>query len=237
MFGLLSRRRKQRQSGALSMKDRRFDIILSRLLAYACVPDFYDFNEIINYHFSRFPLKPQDARGKPAPGAALFRAKRYDAATKALTEAVKVPDTATTAQYYLGSIARQEGRLDEAIRELQQALKANPDYTDALAELGDEERVRARGKALAARVGDQPESLRGELQSADLVRARERRARSGAGGAVRRGQKIARREGSGIPAHGRNTPLPDPVRRNVTFIQRTIVHHVSLPDASGRPLR
>jgi tetratricopeptide (TPR) repeat protein len=53
-----------------------------------------------------------------------------------LTEAVKIPDTATTAQYYLGSIARQEGRLDEAIQELQQALKANPDYTDALAELG-----------------------------------------------------------------------------------------------------
>jgi tetratricopeptide (TPR) repeat protein len=54
MFGLLSRRRKQRQSGALSMKDRRFDTILSRLLAYASVPDVYDFNEIINYHFFRF---------------------------------------------------------------------------------------------------------------------------------------------------------------------------------------
>ena len=54
MFGLLSRRRKQRQSVALSIKDRRFDTILSRLLAYASVPDVYDFNEIINYHFFRF---------------------------------------------------------------------------------------------------------------------------------------------------------------------------------------
>jgi hypothetical protein len=36
------------------MKDRRFDTILSRLLAYSSVPDVYDFNEIINYHI--FPI-------------------------------------------------------------------------------------------------------------------------------------------------------------------------------------
>ncbi|MBO0862031.1 MAG: tetratricopeptide repeat protein [Chloracidobacterium sp.] len=53
-----------------------------------------------------------------------------------LTEAVKGPDTAITAQYYLRSIAREEGRLDEAVQELQQALKADPNYADALAELG-----------------------------------------------------------------------------------------------------
>src|SRR5262249_31461255 len=68
--------------------------------------------------------------------AALFRAKQYDAATRMLTEVVKVSDTATAAHYYLGSVARQNGRLDDAIQELRQALKANPDYTDALAELG-----------------------------------------------------------------------------------------------------
>ena len=44
--------------------------------------------------------------------------------------------TATTAHYYLGCVARQNDRLDDAIRELQQALKANPVYADALAELG-----------------------------------------------------------------------------------------------------
>ncbi|MGZ7270797.1 tetratricopeptide repeat protein, partial [Streptococcus pyogenes] len=75
-------------------------------------------------------------RGKLALGAALFKAKQYDSATRVLMEVVKVSETATIARYYLGSIARQNGRLDDAIQELQRALKVNPDYTDALAELG-----------------------------------------------------------------------------------------------------
>src|SRR5215475_655045 len=52
MSGLLSRRRKRRQSGLLSMKDHKFDTILSRLLAYANIPDVSNFNRTINHHFS-----------------------------------------------------------------------------------------------------------------------------------------------------------------------------------------
>jgi Tfp pilus assembly protein PilF len=47
-----------------------------------------------------------------------------------------ISETATAAHYYLGAIALQERRLDEAHTELEQALKSKPDYADALAELG-----------------------------------------------------------------------------------------------------
>ncbi|MEJ7618017.1 MAG: tetratricopeptide repeat protein [Pyrinomonadaceae bacterium] len=92
--------------------------------------------EAIPYFEKYLRLKPQDPRGKLALGAALFRAKDYHAATKILTEATAHPENATTARYYLGSIARQQGRIDEAVSELELALKAKPDYPDALAELG-----------------------------------------------------------------------------------------------------
>ena len=53
-----------------------------------------------------------------------------------MREAVKTPPTASTAHYYLGCIAIQEGRLDEAHSELEEALKGNAKYADAWAELG-----------------------------------------------------------------------------------------------------
>jgi tetratricopeptide (TPR) repeat protein len=96
----------------------------------------HDPGEAIPYFEKYIRLKPDDPRGKLALGAAYFRAKQYEAAARLLLEAARVPEIATTAYYYLGSIARQNGRLDEAIRELEHALKNNPDYADALAELG-----------------------------------------------------------------------------------------------------
>lgn len=92
--------------------------------------------EAIPYFEKYLRLKPEDERGKLALGAALFRAKDYAAASKVLTEAVKYPGNATTAHFYLGSIARHQGRLEKAVHELELALKAKPDYPDALAELG-----------------------------------------------------------------------------------------------------
>jgi tetratricopeptide (TPR) repeat protein len=81
-------------------------------------------------------LRPQDSRAKLALGAALFRAKDYDAAVPRLKEATMIRETATAAHYYLGAIALEEHRLDEARTELEEALKSKPDYADALAELG-----------------------------------------------------------------------------------------------------
>ncbi|HEY8460698.1 MAG TPA: tetratricopeptide repeat protein [Blastocatellia bacterium] len=95
-----------------------------------------DPTEAVPYFEKYVRLKPRDARGKLALGAALMRADRYDAATRALTEAAKDSDAAAAAHFYLGAVARRSGRLDAAVLELRQALKANPDYADALAELG-----------------------------------------------------------------------------------------------------
>jgi tetratricopeptide (TPR) repeat protein len=81
-------------------------------------------------------LRPQDPLGKLALGAVLFRAKDYDAATPWLIEAAGVPQTAARAHYYLGALALEEGRLDDAANQLDSALKISPDLTDALAASG-----------------------------------------------------------------------------------------------------
>lgn len=81
-------------------------------------------------------LRPKDPQGVLTLGAANFRAKDYDAASRWLTEAVSSQTTAADAHYYLGRIARQEGRLDEATAQLKQSLALKPDQPDTLAELG-----------------------------------------------------------------------------------------------------
>jgi Flp pilus assembly protein TadD len=81
-------------------------------------------------------LRPSDAQGVLALGAANFRAKDYETAAKFLHQAAADKATAADAHFYLGVIARQEGRLDEAITELKQSLALHPGQADALAELG-----------------------------------------------------------------------------------------------------
>jgi tetratricopeptide (TPR) repeat protein len=95
-----------------------------------------DPGDAVPYFEKYLKLKPKDARGKLALGTALFRAKDYHAAIPWLTEAAHNADTAAAGHYYLGSLALQESRLDDAVTELQLALRENPHYTDALAELG-----------------------------------------------------------------------------------------------------
>jgi tetratricopeptide (TPR) repeat protein len=96
----------------------------------------HDPGEAVPYFEKYLKLMPKDARGKLALGVALFRAKDFDAAVPHLLEAAKLSETSTAAHYYLGSIDLAEHRLDDALKELQQALKAKPNYADALAELG-----------------------------------------------------------------------------------------------------
>ncbi len=81
-------------------------------------------------------LRPNDPQGILALGAANFRAKDYETAAKFLHQAAAEKATAADAHFYLGVIARQEGRLDEAIAELKQSLALHPGQADALAELG-----------------------------------------------------------------------------------------------------
>ena len=66
----------------------------------------------------------------------LWRAKNYDAAIPWLKQAAGARETATAAHYYLGSIALREHHPEEGKNELELALRAEPDYADALAQLG-----------------------------------------------------------------------------------------------------
>jgi tetratricopeptide (TPR) repeat protein len=81
-------------------------------------------------------LHPNDAQGVLQLGAASYRAKEYDTAVKWLRLAAFNQKTAPEAHYYLGRIARQEGRLEEATAELKQVLALRPGHPDSLAELG-----------------------------------------------------------------------------------------------------
>lgn len=81
-------------------------------------------------------LRPLDPNGLLALGSASFRAKDYDTAWVWLKQAVQHEATAAEAHYYLGRIARQEGRMDEATNELKQSLRLHPDQAMVLAELG-----------------------------------------------------------------------------------------------------
>jgi Flp pilus assembly protein TadD len=96
----------------------------------------HDPNEAVPYFEKYIKLQPKDPAGALAMGTTLYRGKDYSAATVWLTKAAEQPQTATTAHYYLGRIANQQGRTDDAIQELNQALKAKPNNADALAELG-----------------------------------------------------------------------------------------------------
>lgn len=92
--------------------------------------------DAVPYFEKYLKLRPQDPRGKMGIATAFFRAKDYASAVPWIKQAAQNPETATVAHYYLGSIALRERRLGEAVNELELALKANPDYADALAELG-----------------------------------------------------------------------------------------------------
>jgi Flp pilus assembly protein TadD len=81
-------------------------------------------------------LRPQAPNGLLALGGASFRAKDYATATSWLKQAAQHPSTAAEALYYLGRIARQEGRTSEAIHELKESLRLHPDHPSVLAELG-----------------------------------------------------------------------------------------------------
>jgi Flp pilus assembly protein TadD len=82
-------------------------------------------------------LRPQDPEGFLALGGALFRAKDYDNAISWLKQAALHPSTAAEAHYYLGRVARQEGRVSDAVGELKESLRLHPDQPSVLAELGE----------------------------------------------------------------------------------------------------
>jgi tetratricopeptide (TPR) repeat protein len=95
-----------------------------------------DASESIPYFQKYCELKPRDPRGRLALGSAYFNSYDTEKAEKVLESVSNDPKTAAGAHYYLGRIANRKGDYAEAIRQLQMALKAHPDYADAYAELG-----------------------------------------------------------------------------------------------------
>jgi tetratricopeptide (TPR) repeat protein len=81
-------------------------------------------------------LRPADPAALLAIGTTYFRAKNYESATTWLKQAARHESTAADAHYYLGRIARVEGHLEDARRELEQGNTLAPDRPDVLAELG-----------------------------------------------------------------------------------------------------
>jgi tetratricopeptide (TPR) repeat protein len=96
-------------------------------------------------------LKPEDPRGQLALGAAYFQLGEHGLARTALASVAANPRAAAGANYYLGRIAKLEGKREEAYRLIQISLRANPDFADALAELGQLE-MRLKNYAAAEKV-------------------------------------------------------------------------------------
>jgi len=81
-------------------------------------------------------LRPRDPRGRLQLGITYFECHQDDLAEKELKDAVQHPETTAAAHLFLGRIANRKGAYSEALRELEQALAAEPNYADPYAEEG-----------------------------------------------------------------------------------------------------
>jgi tetratricopeptide (TPR) repeat protein len=117
----------------------------------------HDPGEAIPHLQKYLQLKPNDAQGKLLLGSVYYKIKDNAAARQMLQDAVKSSVIAPRAWFYLGRVARQENKLDEAIASLTQSLQLDPKNADAQAELGQcwlqkreyEKAAQALQKALA----------------------------------------------------------------------------------------
>lgn len=131
-MGLLAEARKA-LSEALRLEpdSSAYNLAMGIVVSFSADP-----SQAIPYLTRYHELRPNDPNGVLQLGAASYRAKDYDNAVKWLRPAAADPKTAPEAHFYLGRIARQEGRLDEARAELTQVLALHPNHPDSLAELG-----------------------------------------------------------------------------------------------------
>ncbi|GAB4236081.1 MAG: hypothetical protein Kow00109_09510 [Acidobacteriota bacterium] len=92
--------------------------------------------EAIPYLERYCAARPDDARGRATLAEAYFLNKEYERARELFEGLLAMPDTAVTARFYLGVIARFEHRFEEARRHFEAVLAADPRHAGALAELG-----------------------------------------------------------------------------------------------------
>ena len=95
-----------------------------------------DPSQALPYFEKYMQRKPDDPRGQFALGVSQFYLADYEPATRNLRAVTDRKETAPGAHYFLGRIAKLYDHLPEAESELKQAVAANPQLADALAELG-----------------------------------------------------------------------------------------------------
>ena len=97
----------------LAPDDPDYNYVMGSVSAFAQDPEL-----ALPYLKKFHSLRPQNPAGILALGTTYFRAKDFDTAAVWLRQAADNPKTAAAAHYYLGRIARQQARLDDALSEL-----------------------------------------------------------------------------------------------------------------------
>ncbi|MFN7997284.1 MAG: tetratricopeptide repeat protein [Bryobacteraceae bacterium] len=92
--------------------------------------------EAIPYFQKYCTLRPDDPRGRFGLGVAHFYAKEFEDAQRELTKISDRPETSSGAHYFLGRIALMNDDVETATQDLMSAVKANSNYADAWATLG-----------------------------------------------------------------------------------------------------
>ena len=92
--------------------------------------------EAIPYFQKYASLMPGEPRAALALGLAHFKAGGFTAARAELHKAAGHAPTAAAARYFLARMAREENELPEALRLVEDAIAAHPEYADAHAERG-----------------------------------------------------------------------------------------------------
>lgn len=98
-------------------------------------------------------------------GLFLRRTGKVDEAQKAWEECTKIKPTYPDAWYHLGEVYRDKGDLDQAIEHFQTAIRNNPQYFDALRDLG----LSLFAKYTSGQGGDVNESLEKLQEAAQLI--------------------------------------------------------------------
>lgn len=80
--------------------------------------------------------KPEDRKGEATLAAAHYYAADYETAREKFLSLLPYPETAASAHFFLGLMARQENRLEEAAHHLSEAMRLQPQNPEAYAELG-----------------------------------------------------------------------------------------------------
>jgi len=126
-----------------------------------------DPRECIPYFKKYVELEPGDPGGRLALGAAYVHNHDDEQARRILEGVVNTPQIASGAHYFLGLVAHNQGRPDDAVKELRQALALQPGFTDGWVEIGlvylKQKRYPEAEKSLRRAIDLDPESFSANL--------------------------------------------------------------------------